>query len=102
MNLCGSKSLRGRSKLVTEHILQLGLKHVGVMELYFMASRQFVWPKDANAQGKNENNSNHQEEIDFMNSKNLKYRSSMQLFKCLLNRDLFSNMEICSSYIFKT
>lgn len=97
MNLCGSKSLRGRTKLVTEHILQLGLKHVGVMELYFMASRQFVWPKDVNAQGKN-----HQEEIDFMNSKNLRYRSSMQLFKCLLNRDLFSNMEICSSYIFKT
>lgn len=52
MNLFGPKSPTGRPKLVTEHILQLGLKHVRVMELYFMASRQFIWAKGADAQEK--------------------------------------------------
>lgn len=65
-----------------------------------MASRQFVWPKGADAQEKMKITLSQQEEIDFMNSKNLKYRISMRLFKCLLNRDLFSDMEVCSSYIF--
>lgn len=36
---------------------------------------------------------------DFIKYKNLKYSINMQLFKCVLNRDLFSGMEICSHYI---
>lgn len=50
---------------------------------------------------KNENNSTQQEGIDLINYKNPKFRIILQLFKCLLNRALFSNMEICSHIFLK-
>lgn len=98
VNLYELKSPRGRPKLFTEHILHLGLKHARAMELYFVASGQFAWPKDAYAQEK--------VKMTLVIRRKLIqlilriYRISMWLFKCLLNRDLFSDMEICSSYIF--
>lgn len=102
VNVYGLKSPRGRPKLVTEHILLLGLKQAGVMELYLLAPGSLHGLKVPMPGGGNENNSAQEEGTHLMNYKNLKYTVSMQLFKCLLNRDVFSDMEICASCIFKS